>query len=484
MGNEWYSRGMSVQSAEVRSSYYDYHRANWRSLRCFKNYGEVYHTVTYITDEWEYISSESVLSGDVVKHAPFPEKSGYNFTWWNISWTDSMFNLNTPVVWNLVLKAVYEKKKFVVTRKYESGDVIDTTEVWYWDKPVHLDLDDIVEDKYTYVFIGWSPDINTVITGNMDFIAVFEPIVNKYDITRVNEDWTVLQSSRVEYGEIPIYSWSVPTKSSTLYYDYIFNWDWLPKIKAVTWNMKYIAQFNEVRRSNYSWAWRRKSIDNYKEIHWVANEDSEIRFHSNPEVGQVIAIDWWTQKTVAIKNTEIVATVRNTVHSSNPKFTKEENEAYSFAKSNEITTIESIEQAKMNTEVTRIQMAKMLSNFAINVLWQEPDTEKWVVKFDDVTNKMDKQYDNAVTKAYQLGIMWQNVKNDKFRPNDEVTRAEFASALSRLLFKTPEWKYKWTSKYYVPHIAKLYNEWIINKVDEKIKEKRWYVMIMLKRTVE
>ena len=138
----------------------------------------------------------------------------------------------------------------------------------------------------------------------------------------------------------------------------------------------------------------------------------------------------------------------------------------------------------MNTELTRIQMAKMLSNFAINVLWQEPDTEKWVVKFDDVTNKMDKQYDNAVTKAYQLWIMWQNVKDNEFRPNDEVTRGEFATALSRLLYQTEEWEYKWTGKYYIPHVAKLYNEWIINKADPKIKEKRWYVMTMLKRTVE
>jgi hypothetical protein len=42
----------------------------------------------------------------------------------------------------------------------------------------------------------------------------------------------------------------------------------------------------------------------------------------------------------------------------------------------------------------------------------------------------------------------------------------------------------WKMKYYEPHIAKLYNEWIINKADPKMKEKRWYVMIMLMRTVK
>ncbi len=131
----------------------------------------------------------------------------------------------------------------------------------------------------------------------------------------------------------------------------------------------------------------------------------------------------------------------------------------------------------MYSPITRIQMAKMLSKYAINVLWKEPDVSKWVIKFDDVSSKLDKEYGNAVTLAYQLWIMWQNVKNNKFRPYDEVTRAEFATALSRLLYWTENWK----NKYYEPHITKLYNEWIINKTNPLIKEKRGYLMIMLMR---
>jgi len=165
-------------------------------------------------------------------------------------------------------------------------------------------------------------------------------------------------------------------------------------------------------------------------------------------------------------------------------FTKEQENAYTFAKENWITTTSTIEQAKMNTSLSRIAMAKMLSYYAINVLWQEPDTSKWVVKFNDVSNKLDKQYDNWVTLAYQLWIMWQNMPNNNFRPNDEVTRAEFVTALSRLVYQTEEWEYKWTWKYYIPHMAVLYNEWVINNTDPKMKEKRWYVMIMLMRTVQ
>jgi hypothetical protein len=53
-----------------------------------------------------------------------------------------------------------------------------------------------------------------------------------------------------------------------------------------------------------------------------------------------------------------------------------------------------------------------------------------------------------------------------------------------MLYKTDEWKYKWTWKYYEPHMAKLYNEWIISNTNPELKEKRWYVMIMLMRTVQ
>jgi hypothetical protein len=62
-----------------------------------------------------------------------------------------------------------------------------------------------------------------------------------------------------------------------------------------------------------------------------------------------------------------------------------------------------------------------------------------------------------------------------------VLRAEFIAALSRMLYSMDDWIYKSTRNYYKPHMFKLYNEWIINKVDPDMKEKRWYVMIMLNR---
>lgn len=150
-------------------------------------------------------------------------------------------------------------------------------------------------------------------------------------------------------------------------------------------------------------------------------------------------------------------------------------EAYEFAYSYWITTSNNYEKAKMNSPLTRIAMAKMLSSYAINILWKKPDTSKWEKYFIDVTEKQNANYDNAVNLVYQLWIMWQ--WTNKFRPNDEVTRAEFATALSRMLYSTPD-----GNPYYTTHLKKLKQEWIITNDNPKIKEKRWYVMLMLMRS--
>ena len=162
----------------------------------------------------------------------------------------------------------------------------------------------------------------------------------------------------------------------------------------------------------------------------------------------------------------------------NDKYSQEFNDAYQFAYKNGITTMPSIEEADMEWTLTRIAMAKMLSQYAINVLGKTPDTTKVVPAFPDVTAQMDADYNNGVTLAYQLWIMWIGI--DKFRPDDLVTRAEFATALSRLLFNTPDGEWA----YYETHLAKLMEEKIITNNNPDLQELRGYVMIMLMRSAQ
>ena len=157
-------------------------------------------------------------------------------------------------------------------------------------------------------------------------------------------------------------------------------------------------------------------------------------------------------------------------------FSDEMNEAYQYSYEYNITTMPDIIWADMYWNLTRIAMAKMISNYAINILWMTPDSTK-IKKFMDVSDDLDYQYDYGVQKAYQLWIMWQNMPNNEFRPYDLVTRAEFATALSRLLYNMEDWK----PVYYEPHIYILNRMWIISDTNPNLQERRWYVMLMLLR---
>ena len=165
-------------------------------------------------------------------------------------------------------------------------------------------------------------------------------------------------------------------------------------------------------------------------------------------------------------------------------FTDEMQKAHRYALHYWITTIKNIDDAKMYSDLNRIAMAKMISNFAIKVLWLKPD-ESLNCSFSDVSDSLDAQYDYWVTKACQLWLMWLGDGwkiAEKFNPNVVVTRAQFATALSRALNRVA-----WTSiengnPYYVTHMNYLHSKWVINSVDTPNNtEKRWYVMLMMQR---
>ena len=307
--------------------------------------------------------------------------------------------------------------------------------------------------------------------------------VKKINYEFVNYDWTILQSWTVLSWEVPSYINDIPVKPSDGSYNYTFSWR-SPTIKTITTWIIYTAQFIPTpiaKSNNYSWWWGRKSSstrDKFPDIYdslqsWVnssAEQTTTSSQNDNKSSSWTDVKDLkWDTKDSSDKSSE---------WQNQQQFIQEFQEAHEFAKEKWITTMPTINEANMNWKLTRIAMAKMLSYYAINVLWQKPD-ETRINKFNDITEKLDSQYDSGVTLAYQLWIMWINMPNNNFRPNDEVTRAEFATALSRMLYSTPDGK-----PYYTTHLQKLKAEWILTNDDYKMKELRGYVMIMLKRSAK
>ena len=321
-----------------------------------------------------------------------------------------------------------------------------------------------------------------------------------YNITQNGKYWS--DNVSIEPLLLNKFDWSLNFKVSYNWKTFVVDsiddsnrWEWCPSKDSIIFksnNCRYdITLKEEVNPTqwNYSWWWWK----------WKSNSDSSTKTNKTDTTknANTTVSNWDTnthnaaaenwKKATNIKGDRVPAQVftfkQVEYNNWNPSeklenwYTREMNNAYKFAYSNWLTTSKSIEKFKVNSPLTRIAMAKILSNYAINILWKKPDTSKWTVKFDDVTAKQNAEYDNAVNLAYQLWIMWQNVKNNKFRPNDEVTRAEFVTALSRLLYWTQDWK-----PYYSTHINVLKQKWIISNDNPKIKEKRGYVMVMLMRT--
>lgn len=235
---------------------------------------------------------------------------------------------------------------------------------------------------------------------------------------------------------------------------YIFNW-WL-ETSPTSWtivnrNLVFTAQFKETEKS-YS------DLDEPKVSWWWSW--------------------WWGHRAVSDKSSDRGSDFNGEVEITyEDEYSLEMNEAYQFAFENWITTKETINDADMDWVLTRIAMAKMLSQYAINVLWKAP-ANLIVPKFVDVTDEMNEQYNYGVSLAYQLWIMWINMTDNKFRPNDLVTRAEFGTALSRMLYGITDWE----ESYYSTHLDRLYEEWIITNQNPNLQELRGYVMLMLMRS--
>ena len=155
----------------------------------------------------------------------------------------------------------------------------------------------------------------------------------------------------------------------------------------------------------------------------------------------------------------------------------EYSEAYTWAYKNWITTMDTMDKANMYWEITRIELSKMISNYAINILKKKPDTSK-KCEFSDVSDRLNLQYDSWVVNSCQLWLMWQWIT--KFRPYDKVTRGEFGTILSRLLW----WdKYNGWNPYYKKHVNQLNIRWIMTNVYGLTwNELRGNVMVMLKRS--
>ncbi len=206
--------------------------------------------LVYVAVHADAVTLDSVV---LVKGAEYtlpevPEKTGFDFKglYKGKSEVGKVGN-KIVITENTVIDAVYQVKTFMVS--FLNGSVeLQTGEVAYGEMPKYSgDIPTKASTaQYAYLFKDWSPELTTV-TEAASYTAVFDSVVNKYEITFANGAET-LQSDSVLYGDLPEYKGTTaPTKSSTEKYDYVFN-SWSPAITSVTGATTYTAVFDSTLR--------------------------------------------------------------------------------------------------------------------------------------------------------------------------------------------------------------------------------------------
>ena len=162
-------------------------------------------------------------------------------------------------------------------------------------------------------------------------------------------------------------------------------------------------------------------------------------------------------------------------------FSEEQNHAYLWACGKDITTIRAISGARLDQPLTRAELAKMMSVYVTKVLGKQP-VLTGVAQYPDVDSKMGDLAD-YIQLAYQLQIM--GIHHDGtalpyFEPNKFVTRAEFATVFSRVLYGA---KYNQDGEGWANgHLNALKEAGILKNITPNMLELRGRVLLMLQRS--
>lgn len=171
----------------------------------------------------------------------------------------------------------------------------------------------------------------------------------------------------------------------------------------------------------------------------------------------------------------------------NTELSKEEKEqqtAYERAYENKITTLYPQTEARLFEPITRAELAKMMSVYTTKFLKKIPIS--WKLGCSDFQDKDQTSPELAgfMQTACELEIMGLHSDGKTplslFRPNDLVSRAEFATVLSRMKRgnqydnNQPEWRWE-------DHLKNLHEKMIITIPDPNIIELRGRILLMLHR---
>lgn len=144
---------------------------------------------------------------------------------------------------------------YTITWKDEDGTTLKTDHIEYGTVPSYAGTvpEKEATAEFSYSFTGWDTE-PVAVTGEATYTATYSSAKRSYTITWQNEDGTELAVNTLEYGEMPSYTGSTPTKAATGRYTYTHS-GWTPTVKSVTGNATYKATYT-MQTNQYTITWK------------------------------------------------------------------------------------------------------------------------------------------------------------------------------------------------------------------------------------
>ena len=202
----------------------------------------------------------------------------------------------------------------------------------------------------------------------------------------------------------------------------------------------YLARLSNLEWDNDTYL---KQIEEFKS-EWESSKTSENSNSntdsSNPDSNEIIS--WtWDDTWINWNNVSLAIIAWNETLTDSSEFM----EALNWMYDNNMTSYNTTESFMPYQTITRAQVAKILDKFA-TATNLTTIRNQWSCEFSDVNPQSE--YKDSITRVCQYGIMAGS--NDKFSPDQIVTKAEFVAMLIRLFdwAKLDESVSPWWTEYY------------------------------------
>jgi len=464
--------------------------STWEDITLYAEWSANWYTIAYNNNGWEWSIADSVATYDAdidLSNWSGLSKSWYHFTGWAITsdWT-------VAYTWWETVKNLTWTKDAIVT----------LYAVW----EANTDTPYIVEH---YLQNTWDNNYTLVIadTDNLSWTTNQSTVAVTKDYTWFTLSWDITEyQTAIAWDESTVVKLYYNRNPHTLK----FVVDWVETTWTVVYGADITAPADPTKDSCNSFAWWTSSVDGLTTTGTMPNSDVTFTAtwnyicskssgwggggSSRPSNNMQEVVLGWEVEVNTWDEAEINTGDENKLDENNDNdeddgwigdtqgYDPELVEAYKWAYKNGITTMPTIEEARLKDNITRAELAKMMVVFMSEVLHRQPVITE-TFDYPDVNEKALWDLTGYIQLAYQyqiMGIQADGKPLNKFNPRGKVSRAEFATVLSRVLYGSVN-NQKW-SNYREKHIEALNKAGILTNTDPKIQELRWWIILMLYRS--